>query len=289
MTTPVKPLQYSSEARQIDFETMRIGIKEGFVSKAEYYIKIRELNKKEKKFRRSIDAKTFSEAKNYLQSIQQEREQAELRRRAEEVRRKANQSQRNEINRITNATQTGSRNALGAVQSNTYTIPGGKVGVSSPESQRALATTIERKVREKRRREPAQYKRYVIRVETENGWRTLGTAREINNTASKNEREIERDIKRWITQLKEEYDADLEIDAFEVVSLLSKEEVEKKSKERKAKYYQNWKNRIPTGGGCDGNEHHKKIGDLKVVSPKSKNNNCLFCLYPSFPQFTIRE
>lgn len=280
MATPVKPLQYSSEARQIDYEAMRIGVKEGFVSKADYYTKIRELNAKEKKFRRSIDVKNYAQARQYLQDRQREREQAELRRRAEEVRRRARQQQQNEVNRITNATQTGSRGAFGIIESNTYSIPGGNVGLSSPESKKALANTIVKKVREKKKKEPKVFQRYVIRIETPTGWATLGNARELNDTARRNESAIEDDIQEWFEKIRDEYDAEIEIDAFEVVSLESKEKVEERAKERKAKYYQTWKNRIPTSGGCDGNEHHKKIGDLKVVSPKSKNNNCLFaCIH----------
>jgi hypothetical protein len=33
-------------------------------------------------------------------------------------------------------------------------------------------------------------------------------------------------------------------------------------------------------GGCDGDTHHKTFGDLKILSPKSSKNNCLFaCIH----------
>jgi DNA polymerase elongation subunit (family B) len=38
--------------------------------------------------------------------------------------------------------------------------------------------------------------------------------------------------------------------------------------------------RTPLEAGCDSNTHHKKIGDMKVCSPKSTNQNCLFaCIH----------
>ena len=36
----------------------------------------------------------------------------------------------------------------------------------------------------------------------------------------------------------------------------------------------------PTQGGCDTNTHHKRYNDLKILSPKSTKNNCLFaCIH----------
>ena len=35
-------------------------------------------------------------------------------------------------------------------------------------------------------------------------------------------------------------------------------------------------------GGCDTNTHRKKFNDLKIMSPKSKNNNCLFACIHQF-------
>jgi hypothetical protein len=39
-------------------------------------------------------------------------------------------------------------------------------------------------------------------------------------------------------------------------------------------------NKKPRSGGCDTNTHHKKYNDLKIMSPKSTKNNCLFaCIH----------
>jgi len=260
----LKPLVYTTIELSEEYEIIRSGFKAGFVNKEEYRSTIRELNAKELKIR----------------------EKGELMNRAKEVLKKAKENQQNQINRINNATLTGTRNALGVIESETYSIPGGAVGISSPENKTALANTIVSVVeKKKKKKNPKIPLRYVIRItyKDENGddkTRTLGNAREINGTQKQNEKSIEQDIDEMIDDIEEKYDTRLEVDEFEVITLEPRGVIEGRAKNRKAKYYQNWKNKIPTSGGCDGNEHHKKIGDLKVVSPKSKNNNCLFaCIH----------
>ena len=297
MATPVKPLRYTTENREIAFETARMGLRERFVSKDEYYREIRRLNNEERKYRKRIGARNYNEVRSYQQDIIDE----ENRRRAERVAEQARREERRNVDAIRRSRLTNTIEQMGITR-NTYNVPG-RAAITTPETERVLANTIVNQVKKIKKGKP-QERRYVIRIETNDGWKTLGEARELSGTQAQNERAIARDIHQWYKDLKEQYDAELDIDQFEVVELMSKAEVEAKRKARAKQYQQQQKQfekyafvddeekpkrkqlatkaakKVPVRGGCDNNEHHKKVGDLKVMSPKSRNNNCLFaCIH----------
>ena len=299
MTTPVKPLRFTSESREIAFETARIGVKEKFVSKDEYYREIRRLNAEENKYRRRIGARNFNEVRAYQEDIIQE----ENRRRAERIAQQARQQQRQNLQSIRQVKPTETIEQMG-IQRISYNIPR-KVAINTDEAEKVFANTIANAVRKIRnKKEQPKERRYIIRIDTPNGWKSLGVARELLGTMSDNQRAIERDIREWRKQLREEYDAELDIDQFEIIELLSKAEVDVNRKQRQQQYFNQQKQlekyafideeekpkrkqlatkaarKVPIKGGCDSNTHHKKVGDLKVMSPKSRNNNCLLaCIH----------
>jgi hypothetical protein len=297
MATPVKPLRYTTENREIAYETARMGLREKFVSKEEYYREIRRLNTEENKYRRRIGARNFNEVRAYQQDIIAE----ENRRRAERVAEQARREERRNIEAIRRTRLTNTTTQMGITR-NTYDIPG-RVAINTPETERVLANTIVNQVKKFKKGKPQQ-RRYVIRIKTNDGVKTLGEARELLGTQAQNERAIARDIFEWRKKLLEEYEAELDIDEFEIVELLSKAEVEAKRKQRQQEYFKQQKQleryafidddekpkrkqlatkaskKVPIRGGCDSNTHHKKVGDLKVMSPKSRNNNCLLaCIH----------
>lgn len=307
MATPVRPLRYTSENREIAFETARMGVREGFINKADYYREIRRINAEEKKYRRRIDARNFNEVRAYQQEQERQRQEAENRRRAEQIRKQARDEERRQIEAIRNVRPSEMTSRLG-INKVVYNLPG-KVPITSEKSQTELSKTIVKsidKIKKRKTKEAIVNRRYVIRIETSDGWKTLGEARELAGTIADNEKNIKRDIKEWYKKLKEEYDAELEIDQLEVVEIMSKAEVEAKRKERQQQYYKQQKQfekyafvedeekpkrkqlatkaskKVPVRGGCDVNTHHKKIGDLKILSPKSRNSNCIFACIHQF-------
>lgn len=303
MATPVKALRYTTENREISYEALRLGLREKYFSKQDYYREIAKLNSDEKKYRKRIGAKSFNEVRSYQQDIIDE----ENRRRALRIAEQVRKEERRQINILKNI-EPGKVTSRMGINKIELPIPG-KVPITSEQTKNELAKAIIKSVEKIKKKRPTEKRRYVIRIETPNGWATLGTARELEGTKNKNEKYIADDINEWYERLKAEYDEDLEVEALEVVELITKEEAETRRKEYKEKYEREQKQfekyafeddekpkkerkqlakkaagRVPVKGGCDGNTHHKKVGDLKIMSPKSRNNNCLLACIHHFLQ-----
>lgn len=123
--------------------------------------------------------------------------------------------------------------------------------------------------------------------DSQTSWRTLGSALKIPISESRFKDVLGSKVDEW-GKIALQYEAYLIILGFEFIDLPDKKDL--KDAKNLRKY--NRKNKKPTitqtqfldiiepGGGCDGRSHTKIVNGMKIHSPKSAGNNCLFaCIH----------
>lgn len=254
----MRPLKYSAKHRKDLYDGARTSLKEKKITKAQYEKRIGKLNKQELDARERVKEKKIrDEANKFAGAIRQKQVKYV---------RSINVKKNDDLSDVA---------FKGAVTSDAYDFTP-EIHLTSKDTLASETEVVERAIeliidhirfdmfkKTKDRADPSMLISLETRVE-DGGNQFFSIGKAYNKPFNLNR--IRDDIRaklRHIIGREEFYDTKLFLTKFMI------KKVEARSRRVRA-------------GGCDTDTHRKKFNDLKIMSPKSKNNNCLFACIHQF-------
>ena len=254
----MRPLKYSAKGRTNLYNDYRVVLRTGGMTKTEYNKRIAKLNKQELDAREKVKQKKIrDEANKFAGAIRQKQVKYV---------RSINVKKNDELSDVA---------FKGAITSDAYDFSP-EIHLTSKDTLASETEVVERAIdlivdsirfdmfkKSKDRQNPAMLITLETRVEDgASQFFSVGKAYEKPFNLNKIRDDIRAKL-RSIIGREEFYDTKLFLTKFMI------KKVEARIRKVRA-------------GGCDTDTHRKKFNDLKIMSPKSKNNNCLFACIHQF-------